>query len=61
MASQKPEDSPFALPLKRFPASFTSSQKSRIAEETLAAIQDDVLPAYARLGRFLSAALTPAK
>lgn len=61
VASQKPEDSAFALPLKRFPASFTPSQKSRIAEETLAAIQDDVLPAYARLGRFLSAALAPAK
>ncbi|WP_176441645.1 DUF885 family protein [Granulicella rosea] len=61
VAAQKPEASVFAAPLKRFPASFPPAQKSRISEETLAAIQDDVLPAYARLGRFLSAQLAPAK
>ena len=38
IANQKPQDSPFALPLKKFPASVSATEQARIKEELLAAI-----------------------
>jgi uncharacterized protein (DUF885 family) len=59
LAQQKPEDSPFALPLKKFPASISQAQQAEIRQQMLKAIVTQVLPAYARFGRFLSAQYIP--
>ncbi len=53
LASQKPEDSPFALPLKSFPASVPAAEQSRIRAAMLGAIGDSILPAYRRFGDFV--------
>ena len=45
LAQQKPEDSPFALPLKKFPASITPTQQAEIRQQMLKAIATRVLPA----------------
>ena len=60
LANAKPEDSPFALPLKKFPASISASEQTRIKSEMLAAISKQVLPAYQRFARFLEIAYIPA-
>jgi uncharacterized protein (DUF885 family) len=59
LAQQKPEDSPFALPLKKFPASISQAQQAEIRQQVLKAIAMQVLPAYARFGKFLSAQYIP--
>lgn len=53
LANQKPEDSPLAEPLKKFPASIPAADQARIKQEMLDAIAKQVLPAYQRLARFL--------
>ena len=60
LASQKPEDSPLALPLKSFPASIKPAEQERIKAEMLDAIAKEVLPAYLRFARFLEASYIPA-
>ena len=60
LANQKPEDSPLALPLKKFPASISASEQARIKQEMLDAIGKEVLPAYLRFARFLEASYVPA-
>ena len=60
LGTQKPEDSPLALPLKKFPVSISAAEQARIKNETLAAITKEVLPAYARFARFLEVAYIPA-
>ncbi len=60
IANQKPEDGPFAQPLKKFPASVSTTQQARIKEELLAAITGQVAPAYVRFGKFLKAQYIPA-
>jgi uncharacterized protein (DUF885 family) len=60
LAGQKPEDSPLALPLKKFPASISASEQERIKTEMLATIEKEVLPAYLRFARFLEASYVPA-
>ncbi len=60
LASQKPEDSPLALPLKKFPASIPAAEQERIREEMLAAISKEVLPAYTRFARFMEVTYVPA-
>ena len=59
LAQQKPEDSPFAQPLKKFPPSISQAQQAEIRQQVLKAIATQVLPAYARFGRFLSAQYIP--
>jgi uncharacterized protein (DUF885 family) len=59
LAQQKPEDSPFALPLKKFPASISQTQQTEIRQQVLKAIAMQILPAYARFGRFVSAQYIP--
>ena len=54
IASQKPEDTPFAQPLKKFPASVSADDQTRIRAEVLDAIKTKVLPAYQQLGRFFT-------
>jgi uncharacterized protein (DUF885 family) len=60
MAGQKPEDSPLALPLKKFPATMPAAEQERIKTEMLAAIGKEDLPAYARFARFLKVSYVPA-
>ena len=60
LAGQKASESPFALPLKKFPKTILPADQKRISDEMLAAITTDVLPAYSRFGRFLKAQYIPA-
>jgi uncharacterized protein (DUF885 family) len=60
LANQKPEDSPLAMPLKKFPASIPAAEQQRIRTETLDALQKEVLPAYQRFARFLRVTYVPA-
>jgi uncharacterized protein (DUF885 family) len=60
LASQKPEDSPFALPLKKFPTSVSAAEQKRITGELMEAISTSVLPSYQRFARFLKAQYVPA-
>jgi uncharacterized protein (DUF885 family) len=57
--SQKPQDSPFALPVQKFPASVSATQQARIKEELFAAISGKVIPAYVLFGKFLKAQYIP--
>ena len=49
----KPEDSPFAQPVAKFPADIAKADQERLKTAILAAIKDDVLPAYRTLTAFL--------
>ena len=60
LATAKPEDSPLALPLKKFPAGVAAAEQERIKTEMLAAIAKEVLPAYARFARYLKVSYIPA-
>jgi uncharacterized protein (DUF885 family) len=59
IANEKPQDSPFALPVQKFPASVSATQQARIKEELLAAISGQVMPAYVRFGKFLKSQYIP--
>ena len=60
LATAKPEDSPLALPLKKFPATVAPADQERIKTEMLAAIGKEVLPAYVRFARYLKVSYIPA-
>jgi uncharacterized protein (DUF885 family) len=60
IANQKPRDTPFAQPLKKFPAGISAAEQTRIRTEVLDAIQKKVLPAYQGLARFLTKTYIPA-
>jgi uncharacterized protein (DUF885 family) len=60
IASQKPDDSPFARPLKKFPAGIPAADQTRIHDEVVAAITKQVIPAYQRFAHFLQATDIPA-
>ena len=57
LAQQKPEESPFALPLKKFPKTVSAEEQKRISAEVLDAISTQVLPSYQRFAKFLKAAV----
>jgi uncharacterized protein (DUF885 family) len=60
LASQKPEDSPLAMPLKKFPASIPAAEQERIKQEMLAVIGKQVLPAYQHFAHFIETSYIPA-
>jgi uncharacterized protein (DUF885 family) len=60
IAQQKPEETPFARPLKKFPAAVSAADQERIKAEMLAAIQKQVQPAYTRFAKFLQGQYIPA-
>jgi uncharacterized protein (DUF885 family) len=60
IATEKPEDTPFARPLQKFPAGISAEDQARIKAAVLEAIQKQVLPAYAQFARFLKATYIPA-
>ena len=60
LAEQKAEDSPLALPLKKFPASIGTPDQDRLKKDMLTVISKQVLPAYGRLAHFIEATYIPA-
>ncbi len=60
IGGEKPEETPFARPLKKFPASIAPAQQEQIRQQVLSTIQKQVLPAYQRFARFLQAQYIPA-
>ena len=52
-------DSVFAEPLKHFPASVSAADQKRLKAAILAAIDNDVRPAYDRLGTFVATDYAP--
>jgi uncharacterized protein (DUF885 family) len=60
LASQKPEDSPLAMPLKKFPASIPAAEQERIKQEMLSALAKEVLPAYQHFAHFMEVSYIPA-
>ena len=59
IADKKPEDSPFAVPLAKIPASFSEADKTRVREAILAAIRDAVAPAYVKFTKFVREEYAP--
>ncbi len=60
LASSKPEDGPFLKPLQHFPAVVPTAEQKRIRTEMTDAVLKQVLPAYDRFRRFLTAQYLPA-
>jgi uncharacterized protein (DUF885 family) len=60
LANQKPEDSPLAMPLKKFPAAIPAPEQERIKQEMLAVIGKQVLPAYQHFAHFMEVTYIPA-
>ena len=52
-------DSAFAEPLKHFPKSVSAADQKRLHDAILAAIDNDVLPAYRKLGDFVAKDYAP--
>ncbi|OOG36421.1 DUF885 family protein [Rhodanobacter sp. C05] len=52
-------DSVFAEPLKHFPKSVSEADQKRLHDEILAAIDNDVRPAYRKLGEFVARDYAP--
>jgi uncharacterized protein (DUF885 family) len=59
IAAEKPEDTPFAAPLKKFPASVSAQQQQAIRAEVLDAISKQVQPAYVRFAKYLTDVYIP--
>jgi uncharacterized protein (DUF885 family) len=60
LLAQKPEDSPFARPLKKFPSSISAADQTTIHDEIIAAISKQVYPAYQHFAHFLEVTYIPA-
>ena len=54
-----PTDSPFAAPIKKFPASVGAAERKRLSGDIEAAIVHDVMPAYQRFAEFLRTRYIP--
>ena len=50
---------PFLLPIKKFPASFSDADKARLNKEIIAAVNDEVIPAYKQFSAFISTEYAP--
>jgi uncharacterized protein (DUF885 family) len=59
IASQKPEETPFAGPLKKFPPGISVERQQEYSGEILEAIAKRVQPAYARFSKYLQAVYIP--
>ena len=59
IAAQAPESTPFAEPLKNFPASLSEAERARIGSEFVEAIRGSVLPAYAKFAKFVKDEYAP--
>jgi len=59
IAGKKPEESPFAMPLSKIPASFSEADRTRVREAILGAIRDSVAPAYSKFAKFVREEYAP--
>jgi uncharacterized protein (DUF885 family) len=59
IANDKPEDSPFAQPLKKFPDAISAADRTRLQEQMLSVIRTDVLPTYAKFAKFVAEVYAP--
>jgi uncharacterized protein (DUF885 family) len=59
VAAMKPVDSPYAEPLKKFPKDFSAADKARLSKEVLAAVKNDVAPAYKKLAVYTKTKYLP--
>jgi uncharacterized protein (DUF885 family) len=59
LATQKPEESPFAQPFAKFPAGVSEADQKRLREARMAAIRDSVLPAYVKFTKFVKEEYAP--
>jgi uncharacterized protein (DUF885 family) len=59
IAGTPAEQSPFAVPLTKFPAGFSDADKARIRAAVLAAIERSTLPAYRRFATFVQDEYAP--
>jgi uncharacterized protein (DUF885 family) len=59
LAKTPAEESPFAEPLKKLPASIDATRQAALRAELLNAIRTDVLPAYAKLAKFVREEYAP--
>ena len=60
IADKAGEDSSFAKPIKNFPGGISVPDQKRLREEVLAAIADQVQPAYQRFAKFVRDEYAPA-
>jgi uncharacterized protein (DUF885 family) len=59
IASAAPDKSPFAEPFQKFPEAFSDADKTRLKAEGIAAIQNEVNPAYAKFTAFVKSDYVP--
>jgi uncharacterized protein (DUF885 family) len=59
IAALPPDKTPFAEPFNNFPAGFSEADKTRLKAAGLAAIKDDVLPAYSKFAAFVKDEYVP--
>jgi uncharacterized protein (DUF885 family) len=59
VAAMKPADSPYAEPIKKFPKEFSEADKARLSKEILAAVKNDITPAYKKLAVYTKTKYLP--
>jgi uncharacterized protein (DUF885 family) len=59
IADKSSHDSPFTQPLLKFPAGVSDSEKQRLHDATLAAVKNEVAPAYASFAAFVRTQYAP--
>ncbi|HUQ30718.1 MAG TPA: DUF885 family protein, partial [Pyrinomonadaceae bacterium] len=59
IAGQKPEETPFALPINNFPKEFSAADRTRLSASVIAAVRDQVLPAYVAFAKFVRGEYAP--
>jgi uncharacterized protein (DUF885 family) len=60
VADNHGESNPFAQPVAKFPAGFSSRDQERLRKEVMTAVRDEVIPAYARFADFVEKEYAPA-
>ena len=59
IADASADTSPFTLPLQKFPASVSEVDRGRVSEAILAAVKNEVAPAYAAFAQFVRTEYVP--
>jgi len=59
IADKSPYDSPFTQPVFKFPAGISEAEQTRLREATLAAVKNEVAPAYASFAAFVRTQYAP--
>ena len=59
IAAKTDDSSPFAAPLKKFPDSVSKADQERLRRDILAAIKNEIAPAYVKFARFVKDEYAP--